>query len=162
QLSRSGALREAESTLQEGVRQYTALRQHDDTLGVARNAEHAQMLLGRTSLMRGRVAEADADFSAAAAAAERLLRLDPGNSMLTWDVVSLSFERGRFETLNGHGASVPAAFQPVIEQYARNTEDDSGPGVGVLQAWLAQAHLRAGRYAEALQALQESIKGLTG
>lgn len=162
QLSRSGSLLDAESTLQDGVRQYAALRGHSDTLELTRNAAHAQLLLGRVSLMRGHLAAAAANFSAATDGAARLLRLDPGNSMLTWDVISLSFERGRLQTVTGRGAGIPADFQPVLDQYARNLEDDSGPGIGVLQAWLAQGHYRAGRYAEALQALQESIKGLQG
>ncbi|HYL69926.1 MAG TPA: protein kinase, partial [Candidatus Dormibacteraeota bacterium] len=119
QLSRSGALREADSTLRDGVRQYAALRAHSDTLQLTRNAAHAQMLLGRVSLMRGHLADAEANFSAAADAVGRLLRLDPGNSMLTWDVVSLSFERGRLQAVVGHVARVPADFQPVLDQYAR-------------------------------------------
>lgn len=162
QLSRSGSLREAESTLQDGVRQYATLREHSDNLQLTRNAAHAQMLLGRVSLMRGHVTDAAANFAAAADGAARLLRLDPGNSMLTWDVISLSFERGRMQTVAGRVAGAAADFQPVLDQYARDTEDDSGPGVGALQAWLAQGHFRAGRYAEALQALHESIKGLQG
>ena len=161
-LSRSGSLRKAESTLRDGVRQYAALHGHTDTLQLTRNAAHAQMLLGRVSLMRGHVPDAAANFATAADGAARLLRLDPGNSMLTWDVVSLSFERGRMQTVAGRVAGAAADFQPVLDQYARDTEDDSGPGVGVLQAWLAQGHYRAGRYAEALQALHESIRGLQG
>jgi len=74
--------------------------------------------------------------------------------------VRAPFERGRLQTVTGRGAGIQADFQPVLDQYARNLEDDSGPGIGVLQAWLAQGHYRAGRYAEALQALHESIRGL--
>jgi tRNA A-37 threonylcarbamoyl transferase component Bud32/tetratricopeptide (TPR) repeat protein len=160
QLSRGGFLKEAESTLQEGVRQYAVLRQRSDALELTRNAAHAQMLLGRVNMLRGHIADAEANFGDAGATSARLLRLDPGNSMLTWDVISLSFERGRMLAVSGRATTMPPDFRPVVDQYARHLEDDSGPGIGLLQAWLAQVHYRSGHYAQALQALRESITGL--
>ena len=89
QLSRSGSLREAESTLRDGVRQYAALHGHTDTLQLTRNAAHAQMLLGRVSLMRGHVPDAAANFATAADGGTLRQQFDPGNRRSTWDVVAV-------------------------------------------------------------------------
>ena len=162
QLARTGALESAERTLEEAVQQYAALRQgtRGDTLQLARNAAHAQMLLSRVQSLRGLLAQADANLTEADGTVRHLLQLDPGNSMLMWDVVTLSFEHGRVLALRGREAEALPKIAPALERYAQDHEDDSGPGIGMLKAWTALIHFRAAEYEDALKAADESIAGL--
>jgi eukaryotic-like serine/threonine-protein kinase len=160
QLRHVGALQEAEATLAAGVQQYDSLQQSGKTLELTRNTAHARMLLGQSNMLRGHLAEAERNFTDASATVVRLLQQDPGNAMLTWDVVSLAFDQGRLLCISGHAERAPASFQPVLDQYAKDTEDDSGPGAGLVHAWVAQVHQQAGRYAEAVRELHASIDGL--
>jgi len=157
QLSHVGALRESESMVKEGVRQYAQLRRQVDTPQLARNGAHAQMLLSRVNSLRAHLAEADAALSQAADTEARLLQQDRGNSMLMWDVVTVTFEQGRVLALSGRTEAALPKLAPALQRYALNLEDDSGPGLGVLKAWVAHIHLRAARTAEARRALDESI-----
>ncbi len=161
QLGRTGALEAAESALQDGVRQYQALRRAaGGSLPVARNTAHAQMLLGRVQSQRGRLTQADGNYSDAAASVNRLLQQDPGNSMLMWDVATLAFSQGQVLALRGHEQAAPPKFAPALNRYEQPHEDDSGPGLGLLKAWSALMHFRAGRDAEAMAAVQASIAAL--
>jgi non-specific serine/threonine protein kinase/serine/threonine-protein kinase len=159
--ARTGSLQAAEATLLQGVKRYAALRQADDKAPeLARNGAHAQMLLGQVNVLRGHLADADANFRQAAATVDHLLQLDPGNSMLKWDSVSLQFEQGRVLALNGHDQEALARAAPALARYAEPQEDDSGPGIGVLEAWNARLYLHAGRFAEARSALDRSITAI--
>ncbi len=160
QLSRVGALDDADRTLSAAVQTYATLPPSGDALQRVRNAAHAQGLLGRVRLQRGRVADAEALYREAEATDSGLLKKDPANSMLAWDVASMSFERGRLLIVTSRLAAAQAAFGPVLERYAQAPEDDSGPGAGVLHAWLAQARARSGQYEDALKELEQSVTGL--
>ena len=162
QLSHVGELQVAEETIADGMRQYAALRQRSDSPELARNGAHAQMLLGRLNAMRGRVTDASANLAQAAAKEAQLLRQDPGNSMLMWDAVSLSFDQGRMLVLGGHPDEALPKITPALQRYTLHLEDDSGPGYPLLKAWVALIHLRAGRYADARGAVDESIAGFEG
>ena len=162
QLGNVGELQLAEETIADGLQQYVALRQRSDTPELARNAAHAQMLLGRLNAMRGRMTDASANFAQATTKEAQLVHQDPSNSMLMWDVVSLSFDQGRLLVLDGHGDEALPRIAPALQRYALHLEDDSGPGYAMLKAWVALIHLRAGRYAEARGAVTESIAGFEG
>jgi len=160
QLSRTGALREAETQLQQGVERYSGLAHQAETPDQVRNTANARWHLGRVQLMRGKLDEANKQYHEAGATVERLLKLDPENSMLAWDAASLSFDLGRAMALNGDLQEAPKRFQPAFARYALHLEDDSGPGLGVLHAWMANIYYQAGQYAQALSALHESIAAL--
>ncbi len=162
QLSRVGRLAEGEAALTQAVQRYSGLVTQSSSPDAQRSLAHAQLLLSRLNAMRGRVAEAERNLDAADASFGRLLRADPDNSMLQWDVASTAFDRGRLLALRDAPERMLPLLAPSLERYAAAHEDDSGPGYGLVQAWNAMGLLRAGRYAEALRALGESVKGLKG
>ena len=49
-------------------------------------------------------------------------------------------------------------MQPGIRMYDRKLEDDSGPGLGLLHAWLGEIQFATHNYAEALRSYQKSAE----
>jgi tetratricopeptide (TPR) repeat protein len=75
-------------------------------------------------------------------------------------MVNLACERGRQSILSGRFREGIEQLQPGFALYARDTEDDAGPGLGQLRAWQGHAYASLHGYPRALQELRKSIEVL--
>ena len=158
QLAHAGFLDEAHRQAEAGTEAYEALEKQGTRPDIIRELARSRILLGQISLMRGDVTPAETNFNLAHEAVARLSRLDPENLQLQWDVVSAEFEQGRLLALSGHARDASAHMQPGIRMYDRKLEDDSGPGLGLLHAWLGEIQFATHNYAEALRSYQKSAE----
>ena len=160
QLAHAGSLDEAQRQAEAGSEAYQALVKQGARPDIVRELAKSRIYLGQISLMRGDVKAAETDFNSAHEAVANLARLDPENLELQWDVVSVEFEQGRLLALSGRARDASVHMQPGIRMYDRKLEDDSGPGLGLLHAWLGEIQFAAHNYAEALRSYQKSAEGL--
>ena len=151
-----GSIDEARRQATAALAAQRALLAQDRRPLVVRNAARAQQYLGAIRALQGELAAAEHDFDEAHESIARLARLDPENISLQWDAVNLDFEKGRLLILSGRYAEAPARLQPALALYAKQPEDDSGPGLGLLHAWLGEMHFALRNYPEALRAYQKS------
>jgi eukaryotic-like serine/threonine-protein kinase len=163
QLAHAGFLEEAERQAEAGTEAYKALEKPPQVKegtrpDIIRELAKSQIVLGQISLMRGDVTAAETNFNLAHEAVAHLARLDPENLQLQWDVVSVEFEQARLLALSGRARDASAHIQPGIRMYDRKLEDDSGPGLGLLYAWLGEIQFAAHNYAEALRSYQKSAE----
>jgi serine/threonine protein kinase len=158
QLVHAGLLDDAQGQVEAGLNAYQMLLKQGKRPDVVRDLTKSQQYLGQISLMRGDVPSAETYFNQAHQAITQLARLDPENIQLQWDLVNVEFERGRVHVLSGRFREAPAELQPAISMYDRKLEDDSGPGLGLLHAWLGEIELAEHKYAEALRSYQKSAE----
>jgi non-specific serine/threonine protein kinase/serine/threonine-protein kinase len=158
QLAHVGLLDEAQRQVEAGTDAYQALAKQGTRPDIIRALAKSRTYLGQISLMRGDVTAAETNFKLVHQAIARLARLDPENVELQWDVVSSEFEQGRLLALRGRVRDAAAEMQPGIRMYDRKLEDDSGPGIGLLHAWLGEIQFAQHNYAEALRSYQKSAE----
>jgi non-specific serine/threonine protein kinase/serine/threonine-protein kinase len=158
QLAHAGLLDEAQRQADAGSAAYQTLAKQGKRPDVMRELAKSQQYLGQITLMRGDLGAAENYFNLAYQAIAGLARLDPENVQLQWDLVNLEFERGRLHVLSGRFDEAPAELQPALNMYDKKLEDDSGPGLGLLHAWLGEIQFAKHQYAEALRSYQKSAE----
>jgi tetratricopeptide (TPR) repeat protein len=90
-----------------------------------------------------------------------LAKADPHNLAFQVDILSIDFEFARLLVLKGRYGDAERGIAKVIAAFqALNSEDDSGPGMGVLWAWLGEAQFGAARFDEALKWFKRSVEEL--
>jgi non-specific serine/threonine protein kinase/serine/threonine-protein kinase len=157
QLSSFGLHAEAERQLQAAVDDYQQLASRAAVPELVRASAQAHSFLSQIESLRGLSVQAKQNIDAAFSLAAPLAAADPSNNGLQWLMVNLACERGRQLILGGRFREGIEQLQPGFALYAKDTEDDAGPGLGVLRAWQGHAYAGLHEYPRALQEFRQSI-----
>jgi tetratricopeptide (TPR) repeat protein len=92
---------------------------------------------------------------------EPLAKSDPQNVTFKADVLSADFQNARLQLLEGHSRDGEAQLSRVIAGFKDlNSEEDSGPGDGVLYTWLGEAELQTNKFDQALVSYKKAAESL--
>ncbi|HWZ82511.1 MAG TPA: serine/threonine-protein kinase [Terriglobales bacterium] len=161
QIGRFGNKDEALDLLNHGIAQYEAMANESKNQDVARNLAASVVRRGMVYLMRGDTAAALADIRSARETTARLAKRDPKNAMLQSDMCDFDFEEGRALTASGKPAAGLALLQKSSVCYRDlHLEADTGPGIGLMESWIAEALTDLHKLPEALQHYQAAAKAL--
>jgi non-specific serine/threonine protein kinase/serine/threonine-protein kinase len=162
QLAHVGSRQEALQLMQTGITDYEALVKAEGTPDVVRELAASQLRFGEVQLMDGNPKAARASFAQARAAEARLLKLDPGNTLLQSDLWGLEYDDGRALGLTGNYAQALAAVRRAAHGFeSMHLEGDTGPGAGPMQIWIGEAQAGMRNYPEALKSYQKAVTALT-
>jgi tetratricopeptide (TPR) repeat protein len=163
QMGRFADREQAIQYLNQGIALFETLLKEGDNSSLTRELAASQIRRGQINLMRGDSGAALADFHRARESTARLVKLDPKNTMLQSDICGFDFEDGRALTASGH----PATGLPLLQRSMKcfgdlHMEADTGPGMGAMESWTAEALVQLHKLPEALQHYQNAAKTLSG
>ena len=159
ELSHTGALDAAQKEVQFGVSSYEALLKsgsHPDTI---RDLAQSRFRLGIVQEMQGDFAGANTTFQRAREALVPLAKADPQNILYRVDVLSADFEFGRLSVIQGRFPEAQAQLSQVVSAYSNvNSEEDTGPGMGVVYTWLGESQFRNRQFDGALKSFKKAVE----
>jgi serine/threonine protein kinase/tetratricopeptide (TPR) repeat protein len=163
EIGRFGNKDEALDLMNRGVAQYEAMARESKNQDVARNLAASVLRRGVVYLMRGDASAALADIRSARETTARLAKRDPKNAMLLSDMCGFDFDEGRALTANGKPAAGLALLQESSACYRDlHLEADTGPGIGLMESWTAEALKDLHNLPEVLPHYQTAAKALAG
>jgi non-specific serine/threonine protein kinase/serine/threonine-protein kinase len=161
ELAHTKAFDESQRQLELGIAQYVALLQSSRMPDELRDLAQSRIRLGIVQEMRRDLDGADRSFQMARDAVVPLARADAQNVMFRADVLSVDFELARALVLKGRFRDAETALSSNIAAFqSLNSEEDVGPGMGVLHAWLAEAQFGSGNYSGAAKSFRKSADEL--
>lgn len=111
--------------------------------------------------MHGEFAGAGATFQQARNALVPLAKDDPQNILYRVDVLSADFELGRLLVVQGRFTEAEARMSQVVSAFANvNSEEDTGPGLGVLYTWLGESQFANRQFDGALKSFKKAVEFL--
>jgi tetratricopeptide (TPR) repeat protein len=159
QLAHTAALEEGQKQIEAGVSEYVDLVQKGARPDTVRDLAQSRLRLGLVQAVRGDFDGARKTFELARNALAPLAKTDPQNMTFRVDVLSIDFEFARLLVLERRFRDAETAIAVVIAAFeALHEEEDSGPGMGVMYAWLGEAQFGAGKLDQALRSLQKSAQ----
>ncbi|HVU45111.1 MAG TPA: protein kinase [Terracidiphilus sp.] len=163
QLAHTQALDESQKQIEAGIAGYAALIQNGGRPDTARDLAQSRLRLGFVQAMRGDLDGASRNYYLARDAMVPLAKADPHNIMFRVDLLSADFELARLLVLRGRFRDAETALSNNITAFEdMNSEEDVGPGMGVLHAWLGEAQLESGEFDQAAKSFKKSADELEG
>ncbi|MBI3475815.1 MAG: protein kinase [Acidobacteria bacterium] len=163
QMGRFADRERANQYLNQGITLFEALLKEGDNSSMTRELAASQLRRGQINLMGGDSGGALADFRRARESTARLVALDPKNTMLQSDMCGFDFEEGRALTANGQPATGLPLLQRSMKCYiGLHMEADTGPGMGTMESWTAEALVQMHKLPDALRHYQNAAKALSG
>ena len=157
----TGQMQKAWEITTEGVAAYQAIVNKDAAQDTARDLAESRQHLGKIDLMLNDISAARENFRLARETVAPLAEADPDNIQLRTDLLGLDFQDARLTILEGKFKEGATQLQQLIGSFKKlASEEDTGPGYGVLFTWLGEAQFGARNYAQALQSFQQAAKAL--
>ena len=157
----TGALDKARQSAAAGVKSYQEIVAKGAQPDTIRDLAASMVRLGKIELMASDVSSAGQRFKEAREIIEPLAKSDSGNVLFRSDLLSLEFEEGRLHVLQGNLKEGESQLKRVIADFAKlGSEEDSGPGNGVMHSWVGESEFGLKNYPQALQSFQKSIAAL--
>ena len=161
EIGRFGNKEEALQLMDQGIGQFEGMAKTSTNQDLIRNTAASTLRRGQVHLMRGNVAQAEADFRRAEESIAQLLRRDPKNAMLQSDMCEYDFQRGRVQIATGQPAAGLRLEEKSLQCYRDlHAEADTGPGTGAIESWIGESLADLHRLPEALQHFQNAAKAL--
>ncbi len=161
ELAHTAALDEGRQRIEDGIAIYTELLKNGGPPDDVRDLAQSRLRLGIVQEMRGDLEGAGKTFQLARDALAPLAGADAQNIMLRVDVMSLDFELARLLVLKQRYRDAEAALAGNLAAFqSLNSEEDVGPGMGVLHAWLAEAQFGSGKFDQAAKTFKKSADEL--
>jgi tetratricopeptide (TPR) repeat protein len=161
ELASTLALDRAQQEIEAGVAAYQAAIKPGTTPDTIRDLAQSRIRLGIVQAMRGDFAGADTTFQLAHDALAPLAKSDPQNVMFRADVLTSDFERARIQLLQGRAINAETQFRSVIAGFENlNSDEDVGPGEGVLYTWLGEAQFQTKKFEQALNSYKKAADSL--
>ena len=157
----AGEMQKAREVTTDGVAAYQALVDKGADQDTVRDLAQSRQYLGKIDLMLNDVSAARENFRLAREALAPLAKADSNNIQFRIDLLGLEFQDDRLLVLEGKFKEGATQLQSLITRYRKlGSEEDAGPGYGVLFTWLGEAQFGANNYAHALQSFQQAAKAL--
>jgi serine/threonine protein kinase/tetratricopeptide (TPR) repeat protein len=161
ELASTGALDAAQQQIEAGVAAYEAAIKPGAQPDTIRDLAQSRIRLGIVQAIRGDFGGAYKTFQLAHDALVPLAKSDPQNIMFKADVLTSDFQKARLQLLEGRSRGAEAQFRGVIAGFENlNSDEDVGPGVGVLYTWLGEAQLQTNKYDRALDSYKKAAESL--
>ena len=162
QMGRFGNRDEAMQFMNQGIAQFESIVKDGGNQDMVRDLAASQLRRGDVELMLDKMPAALSDFQRARESTARLARRDPQNKMLLSDLCGFDYEEGRALTASGKPAQGLPLSQRSLQCFVDlHLEADTGPGVGALESWIAEAHARMHHLPEALRHYQNAATALS-
>jgi eukaryotic-like serine/threonine-protein kinase len=159
----AGEMQRARELTREGVVAYQALVDKGAEPDTVRDLAGSRQRLGEIELILNDASAARKNFRLVREALAPLAKSDPDNMEFQSDLLGLHFEEARLFVLEGNFKEGAPQLQQLITRYqGLPSDEDVGPGFGVLFTWLGEAQFGAGNYAQALQSFQQAAKTIEG
>jgi serine/threonine protein kinase/tetratricopeptide (TPR) repeat protein len=159
ELSHTGALDDGQRQLEAGVAAYERLLTPGAQPDIIRDLAQSRFRLGFVQEMRGDLAGAKTTFQKAHDALVPLARADPQNILFRIDVLSAKFELGRLLVMEGRFPEADAQLSHIVADFVNlNSEEDIGPGYGVLYAWLGESQFASRQFDRALKSFKKAVE----
>jgi len=157
----TGEMQKAREATTEGVAVYQALVDKGAEQDTVRDLAESKQRLGKIDLMLNDVSAARQNFRVVREALAPLAKSDPDNIEFRADLLGLDFQEARLLVVEGRFKQGATQLQQLITTYQKlASEEDAGPGYGVLFTWLGEAQFGAGNYPQALQSFQQAAKAI--
>jgi tetratricopeptide (TPR) repeat protein len=161
ELAHTNALAEAQTQLEAGIAAYEGILKGSSRPDTIRDLAQSRIRFGIVLDMRGDFARARSQFDQAYAAVAPLSKSDPQNVTLRGDALSVEFEQARLLVLEGRSREGEDQLHPVIAAFeSLDSEEEVGPGAGVLYTWLGEAQMGNREYARALESFRKAVEAL--
>jgi tetratricopeptide (TPR) repeat protein len=148
--------------INQGIAQFEAIVKEGGNQDMVRDVAASELRRAQIELMRGNTAAALADIRRAREGTARLAKRDPQNKMLLSDMCDFDFEEGRVLTVTGKAAQGVTLSQRSTQCFVElHLEADTGPGMGLLNAWIAEGQVQLHNLPEALKHFQTAADSLT-
>ncbi len=152
QMGRFGDRVEARRLLDQGIADFEQLASTTHNTDMIRDLAASQVRRGMIKLLDGEIAPAIADLRRARETTAKLTRRDPENKMLQSDMCGFDWEDGRVLVFTGKAADGSRKLQAALKCFRDlHLEADTGPGVGLMESWIAEAQTRLHNLPEALK-----------
>jgi TolA-binding protein len=156
ELAYTRAIDAGQKEIEAGVAAYEAAMKPGTPPDTIRDLAQSRIRLGIVQAMRGDFAGAARSFHLAHDAVVPFAQSDQQNIMLKGDVLTSDFQKARLLLLEGRSRDAEAQFSAVIAGFENlNSDEDAGPGIGVLYTWLGEAHLQTKKYVQALDSYKK-------
>jgi tetratricopeptide (TPR) repeat protein len=157
----AGEMQKARDVTTDGVTAYQALVDKGADQDTVRDLAQSRQYLGKIDLMINDVPAARDNFRLVRETLAPLAEADPNNIQLRTDLLGLGFQEARLLVLEARFKEGETQLRQLIGSFKKlASEEDTGPGYGVLFAWLGEAQFGARNYAQALQSSQQAAKAL--
>jgi eukaryotic-like serine/threonine-protein kinase len=161
ELAYTSAMDAGQKEIEAGVAAYEAVIKPGAQPDTIRDLAQSRIRLGIVQAMRGDFAGADKTFQLAHDALVPLAKSDPQNVMFKADVLTSDFQKARLQLLEGRSRDAEAQLSDVITGFEKlNSDEDVGPGDGVLFTWLGEAQLQTKKYDQALDSYKKAAESL--
>ncbi len=161
ELSHTGALDAAQKEIQSGVSSYETLLKPGAQTDAIRDLAQSRFRLGIVQEMHGDFAGANATFQEAREALAPLAKADPQNILYHVDVLSADFELGRLLVIQGRFPEAEVRLSQVVSAFSNvSSEEDTGPGFGVLYTWLGESQFGTRQFEDALKSFEKAVEFL--
>jgi non-specific serine/threonine protein kinase/serine/threonine-protein kinase len=161
ELASTSAIEAGQKEIEAGVAAYDSAMKPGTPPGTIRDLAQSRIRLGIVQAIRGDFASAGKNFQLAHDALEPLAKSDPQNVTFKADLLSTDFQQARLQLLEGHSDDAEPQLGAVIAGFENlNSDEDSGPGIGVLYTWLGEAQLQTRKYALALNSYKKAAESL--
>jgi non-specific serine/threonine protein kinase/serine/threonine-protein kinase len=161
ELAYTSAIEAGQKEIEAGVAAYDSAMKPGTPPGTVRDLAQSRIRLGFVQAIRGDFASAGKNFQRAHDALEPLARSDPQNVTFKADVLSTDFQKARLQLLEGRSREAETQLSRVIDGFKNlNSEEDSGPGDGVLYTWLGEAQLETNKFDQALVSYKQAAEAL--
>ncbi|KAA6459136.1 hypothetical protein DYQ86_17890 [Acidobacteria bacterium AB60] len=161
ELAHTSMLDEGQEMIKAGVLAYDEALKKAARPETRRDEAASRYRLGYVEALRGDLSHAIGTFTHIREDETPLAKADPQNVTLQVDLLSTDFELQRILILKGRFREAEAGIERVMAGFhALHAEEDSGPGMGVLYAWLGEAQYSAGDFGPALESFRRSMEEL--
>jgi len=161
ELTYAGALDKAREETEAGVLALQKLVDQGAPPDIVRNLAQSRSYVGRIDLLSNNTASAGRNLARARALVAPLAKADSGNVMLTMDLLTTGFQQGRLLVLQGRYQEAETQLQRAIDNIHKlGSDEDTGPGDGVMFAWLGQAQSGERKFAAAIESYKKAAKAI--
>jgi serine/threonine protein kinase/tetratricopeptide (TPR) repeat protein len=144
-----------------GATSYEAIVNEGAQPDTIRDLAATRLRLGKLYLMGNDLPSASQNIVQARAVIASLAKADKGNILFRSDVLTFDFEQGEVLILQGKFKEGESYVMRLIADFAKlASEEDSGPGDGVMYTWVGEAQFGMKNYPLALQSFQRAISAL--
>ncbi len=159
ELAHTAAVDDGQKQLEAGVSEYARLVQKGAPPDTVRDLAQSRLRLGMVQAMRGDFNSARKTYELARDVLVPLSKADPQNILYRVDALSADFELARLLVLEGRFRDAETALAKLIAGFeSLHSEEDTGPGMGSMHAWLGEAQFGAGKFEQALKSFRKSAQ----